>query len=82
VHDQALEDVCGLVDDHVVHDPNPLSGLIINRGAVLEGDVGDRPAKLSGVRIHVFPVRSSPILDVMEIGGGSRITHVTVLRPG
>jgi hypothetical protein len=33
---------------------NTLPGPVINRGAVLESEVGDRPAELSGVRNRLF----------------------------
>jgi hypothetical protein len=40
VHDQALEDVCGLVDNDVLQNPDTLSGPVINRSAFLKSKVG------------------------------------------
>jgi len=63
VHDQALEDVGGLVGNDVLQDPDTLSGPVINRSAFLKSQVGDRQAQLSGARtrlLFLFPPPPPP----------------------
>src|SRR2546423_3870480 len=53
MHDQALENVRGLVGNDMVHNPDALSSPAIARRAYPQSKVGDRPAQLSDARTRL-----------------------------